>query len=175
MTRPDLSELDIALTDPAATEALGAALARAFPGAPSGAASLHLRGDLGAGKTTCVRSLLRTLGVPGLIRSPTFTLVETYRLAALTAVHVDLYRLAGPQEVEELGLRDFFAPDCLLLIEWPEKGAGALLPPDLELSLRFADPGRVARICAPRAGVGGKWLRKLGSDSTLTTYLSNLA
>jgi tRNA threonylcarbamoyladenosine biosynthesis protein TsaE len=173
MPQPDKSQIEFALTDAEATEVLGAALARAFPGAPIGPASLHLEGDLGAGKTTCVRSFLRTLGVSGLIRSPTFTLVETYRFTELTAVHVDLYRLTGEQEVEELGLRDFLGPDCLLLVEWASKGARVLPPPDLALALSFAEPGRVARIRAQGAP-GEKWLANLGSDTRLITYLSNL-
>jgi tRNA threonylcarbamoyladenosine biosynthesis protein TsaE len=173
MPQSDKSRMEFALTDAEATELLGAALAHAFPGAPTGPASLHLEGDLGAGKTTCVRSFLRTLGVTGSIRSPTFTLVETYSLTELTAVHVDLYRLTGEQEVEELGLRDFLGPDCLLLVEWPSKGARVLPPPDLALALSFAEPGRVAQIRAHGA-LGQKWLGNLGNDTRLTTYLSNL-
>jgi tRNA threonylcarbamoyladenosine biosynthesis protein TsaE len=173
MPQPDESRIEFALTAAEATEALGAALARAFPGSPNRSASLHLEGDLGAGKTTCVRSFLRTLGVSGLIRSPTFTLVETYGLAELTAVHVDLYRLTGPQQVEELGLRDFLGPNCLLLVEWPSKGAPVLPPPDLELALSFDDPGRVAHLHA-RGFVGEQWLANLRNDTRLITYLSNL-
>jgi len=173
MPQPDKSRIEFALTCVEATEALGAAFARAFPGSPSGPASLFLEGDLGAGKTTCVRSFLRTLGVSGLIRSPTFTLVETYALAELTAVHVDLYRLTGPQEVEELGLRDFLGANCLLLVEWPGNGAHVLPPPDLELALSFADPGRVARIHA-QGPLGEQWLVNLWYDTRLITYLSNL-
>jgi tRNA threonylcarbamoyladenosine biosynthesis protein TsaE len=173
MPQADESQIEFTLTDAGATEVLGAALARAFPGAPTGPASLHLEGDLGAGKTTCVRSFLRTLGVSGLIRSPTFTLVESYRLTELTAVHVDLYRLTGEQEVEELGLRDFLGPDCLLLVEWPSKGARVLPPPDLGLALGFAEPGRVARLRA-HGVLGQRWLTNLASDTRLITYLSNL-
>src|SRR6202030_1458634 len=105
--------LEFALPDALATEALGAALARAYAwgssgaGAAAGSAVIYLHGELGAGKTTCVRSLLRTLGVLGLIRSPTYTLVETYRPQGITLIHVDLYRLGGPDAVEELGLRDY--------------------------------------------------------------------
>ncbi len=173
MPPPEKSQIEFALTDAAATELLGAALAHAFPGAPTGPASLHLEGDLGAGKTTCVRSFLRTLGVSGLIRSPTFTLVETYTLTGLTAVHVDLYRLTGAQEVEELGLRDFLGPDCLLLVEWPDKGARVLPPPDLAMALSFAEPGRIARITA-HGLLGERWLGNLGNDTRLIPYLSNL-
>ncbi len=170
---PEHSQIELALSDAAATEALGAALARTFPGAASGPAGLYLEGDLGAGKTTCVRSLLRTLGVSGLIRSPTFTLVETYRVGELTCVHVDLYRLRGPTEVDELGLRDFLGSGCLLLVEWPEKGAQVLPPPDLELALRFAESGRRARLRA-RGMLGEAWIGNLWKDTRLMPYLSNL-
>jgi tRNA threonylcarbamoyladenosine biosynthesis protein TsaE len=173
MPQPEPIQIEFMLTDAEATEALGAALARAFPGAARGSASLHLEGDLGAGKTTCVRSLLRALGVSGLIRSPTFTLVETYRLGELTYVHVDLYRLNGPEEVEELGLRDFLGAGCLLLVEWPSKGARALPSPDLELSMSFADPGRRVRVHA-RGPLGENWLGNLRNDTRLIPYLSNL-
>jgi tRNA threonylcarbamoyladenosine biosynthesis protein TsaE len=175
MPQPEESPIEFALPDAEATEALGAVLARTFPGASTGSVSLHLEGDLGAGKTTCVRSLLRTLGVTGLIRSPTFTLVETYRLAGLTCVHVDLYRLNGPEEVEELGLRDFLDAGCLLLVEWPSKGATALPPPDVGLALSFADPvdGRVARLHAS-GPLGESWLGNLRNDTRLIPYLSNL-
>jgi tRNA threonylcarbamoyladenosine biosynthesis protein TsaE len=167
------SEIEYALTSVEATEALGAALAHAFPGSPAGPASLHLEGDLGAGKTTCVRSFLRTLGISGLIRSPTFTLVETYPVAGLTCVHVDLYRLAGPEAVEELGLRDFLGANCLLLIEWPSRGLAALPVPDLKLALSFAGAGRAARLHAD-GQLGLEWLSNLRSDTRLIPYLSNL-
>jgi tRNA threonylcarbamoyladenosine biosynthesis protein TsaE len=167
------TQIEWALPDADATEALGAALARAFPGASTASASLHLEGDLGAGKTTCVRSLLRTLGVSGLIRSPTFTLVESYPLAGLTCVHVDLYRLNGPQDVEELGLRDFLGAGCLLLVEWPSRGTTALPAPDLQIALSFAAAGRVMRLRA-RGAIGEQWLGDLRNDTRLTPYLSNL-
>jgi tRNA threonylcarbamoyladenosine biosynthesis protein TsaE len=170
-------DVELALPDAAATEILGAALARTFPGAERSSAALYLEGDLGAGKTTCVRALLRSCGVSGLIRSPTYTLVEAYRLdgrsAPLTCVHVDLYRLAGAGQVEELGLRDFLTAGYLLLIEWPQKGAGALPPPDLTLSLEFAADGRRARLQAATE-LGAKWLDDLRDDARLASYLPNL-
>src|SRR6202021_1712608 len=124
--------MDLHLADSGVTEALGQALARSLPAgtAPLGAV-VYLRGDLGAGKTTCVRSLLRTLGVTGVVRSPTYTLVETYDLAALTCVHVDLYRVRDLAEVDELGLRDLGGPNSLLLGEGPDKAAGYFPPPFL--------------------------------------------
>jgi len=165
--------MDLNLADSSATESLGAALARSFPGAALAPAVLHLRGELGAGKTTCVRSLLRSLGVTGLVRSPTYTLVETYVLNGLTCVHVDLYRLQAAVEVEELGLRDFVGPGCLLLIEWPEKGAAALPPADMSLTLRYLGNGRSAQLRAESA-LGGQWIENLGLDTSLVPYVTNL-
>jgi tRNA threonylcarbamoyladenosine biosynthesis protein TsaE len=170
-------DIELALPDAAATETLGVCLARAFPGAEEASAALYLEGDLGAGKTTCVRALLRSCGVSGLIRSPTYTLVETYRLdrrtPPLTCVHVDLYRLEGAGQVDELGLRDFLTPGHLLLIEWPQKGADSLPPPDLLLSLEFAAGGRRARLHAGTSR-GAAWLSNLRDDARLASYLSNL-
>ena len=198
--------MEFDLADSSVTEALGRALALAYPGvaveagmaaeqgfaaepgdARPGAGQLgaaqisgtlpgavvYLQGDLGAGKTTCVRSLLRTLGVMGLVRSPTYTLVETYRLAALTCVHVDLYRLQMLTEVDELGLRDLVGPGCLLLVEWPEKGTAALPPADLDLKLSYAGESRQASLSA-RTSQGSAWLRNLGHDNSLAPYVSNL-
>jgi tRNA threonylcarbamoyladenosine biosynthesis protein TsaE len=185
--------MDFALADSSATEALGQALARSFPGAPrrgaatAGAAAagaarpvdgspggvMYLQGELGAGKTTCARSLLRALGVAGLVRSPTYTLVETYSVAALTCVHVDLYRLQSVTEIDELGLRDLVGPGCLLLVEWPERGRTVLPPADVELILDYAGEARQARVTA-RTPLGSDWLENLGHDTSLSFYVSNL-
>jgi tRNA threonylcarbamoyladenosine biosynthesis protein TsaE len=166
-------ELDLVLADCAATEALGAALARSFPGASDGFATAYLSGDLGAGKTTCVRSFLRTLGVTGPVRSPTYALIETYPLPALTCVHVDLYRVQGPLEVEELGLRDCLSARSLLLVEWPERGRAALPAADLELALTYAGAARRARVRGPSPR-GALWVRNLRRDTSLPSYVSNL-
>ena len=166
--------MDLNLADSSATEALGQALARTMPGAvATQGAVLYLQGELGAGKTTCVRSLLRALGVTGLVRSPTYTLVETYRLDRLTCVHVDLYRLQGPLEVNELGLRDFLSAGCLLLVEWPEKGRGALPQADLEVTLTYAGAGRRARV-RPASPRGSAWVDDLRHDTRFLSYVSNL-
>ncbi len=176
--------LDFVLPDALATEALGAALARAYARgggadgggahAALGSAVIYLHGELGAGKTTCVRSLLRTLGVVGLIRSPTYTLVETYRPQGSTLIHVDLYRLGGPDAVEELGLRDYLGTDCLLLVEWAAKGGCALPPPDLEVTLTYQDDFRRALLSA-RTARGQECTAKLVHDTSLTPYVSNSA
>ncbi len=160
------------LADSSCTEMLGAALARALPSVGNGAV-VYLQGELGAGKTTCVRSLLRTLGVMGLVRSPTYTLVETYVLPHLTCVHVDLYRLQSLTEVDELGLRDSVGPGCLLLVEWPERGGGHLPAADLDLTLLYAGDRRRARLQANTL-TGAEWLKNLGRDTSLSAYVSNL-
>jgi tRNA threonylcarbamoyladenosine biosynthesis protein TsaE len=165
--------LKLKLATPAATELLGEALARSLPQAHAAGTVLYLRGDLGAGKTTCVRSLLRALGATGSVRSPTYTLLETYPLSIRTCVHVDLYRVQRPSEVDELGLRDLLDPDHLLLIEWPEKGGAAVPAADLVLLLEYADEGRLATVSG--AGEAGlSWLRELGQDNRLVPYVSNL-
>jgi tRNA threonylcarbamoyladenosine biosynthesis protein TsaE len=160
------------LTDSRATEALGAALARAFPG-PSRGAVVYLQGELGAGKTTCARSLLRALGVTAPVRSPTYTLVDSYALASLDISHIDLYRVQSALEVEELGLRDLTGPGSLIMIEWPEKGATAVPHADLEVRLTYAGESRRAALTAATPA-GEKWLANLATDTSLAPYVSNL-
>ena len=110
------------LVDEQATEAAGAALARAVRGQ---AGVLTLSGALGAGKTTLVRGLLHALGHPGTVRSPTYTLVEPYAFDDWRVLHLDLYRLAGGRDLETLGLRDELDADTLLIVEWPERAGAA--------------------------------------------------
>jgi tRNA threonylcarbamoyladenosine biosynthesis protein TsaE len=132
------------LPDADATQALGAALARALP--VGNTIVVHLSGDLGAGKTTLVRGFLGALGNRGRVKSPTYTLVESYELGARTAHHLDLYRLKTPEEAEGLGLRDLAQPGDVVLVEWPEKGAGHIPPADLAVSLRHTGAGRAATL-----------------------------
>lgn len=141
----------IELSDAAATEALGARLAQSLaPGI------VYLQGDLGAGKTTLTRGLLRELGYAGRVRSPTYTLVEPYRVASSVIYHLDLYRLADPEELEWLGLRDMLAEHALLLVEWPERGAGVLPAADLVISLEYSGSGR--RVTLGAASAAGEQL-----------------
>jgi tRNA threonylcarbamoyladenosine biosynthesis protein TsaE len=124
---------------PADTEALGARFASTLRAADDTSKSLHvvyLTGDLGAGKTTFARGFLQALGVGGAIRSPTYTLLETYDTSVVTVVHLDLYRLRDPGELEPLGLRDLALPGHLWLIEWAESGTGWL--PAADVDVRFS-------------------------------------
>ncbi len=126
------------LPDPAATEVLGRRLAALLePGLV-----IFLSGPLGAGKTCLCGAIIRALGHPGPIKSPTYTLVEPYLLRLGNVYHFDLYRLAEPEELEWLGARDYFDGGSLCLIEWPERGAGWLPPPDLVLAFAVVDGGR---------------------------------
>ena len=132
------------LPDAAATEAFGAALANALRDREG--LVVYLRGNLGAGKTTLVRGLLRALGVEGRIRSPTYTLMEPYRAGERSVIHLDLYRIADPLELNNLGIQDFPPQKTWWLIEWPERGASLLPPPDLQIDLRVDGKGREATL-----------------------------
>ena len=124
-----------------AMRAFGARLARAVLAAPASPSLLvTLSGDLGAGKTTLVGGLLAELGHVGPVRSPTYTLIEPYRLQGRDIAHCDLYRLRHPDELDDLGLRDLQGTGSVLLVEWPEKAAGRLGTADLALALDYAGP-----------------------------------
>jgi tRNA threonylcarbamoyladenosine biosynthesis protein TsaE len=141
------------LADAEATESLGGVLARAVgPGC-----RIYLHGELGAGKTTLVRGFLRALGHRGAVKSPTYTLMEAYGLERGPVYHLDLYRLADPEELEYLGLRDLEGPDVVLLVEWPERG-GRLLPgADVDVAIDYAEDGRQVVLTA-RTAVGEQLL-----------------
>ena len=129
------------------TEKLGGELlgAAPVPGAPCRIVTLS--GDLGAGKSTFARGALRALGVKGPIKSPSYTLLETYPLAAVTVVHLDLYRLKDPTELEYLGLADYHRPGHLWLVEWPEHGGSRIPRADLQFEFTIGPDGhRIERI-----------------------------
>jgi len=107
---------------------------------------VFISGALGAGKTTLVRGILRGLGYAGAVKSPTFTLVEPYRIGDHNIYHFDLYRLENPEELEFIGSRDYLAGDGLCLVEWPENGSGFLPPPDINVMIHNVNQGRIVRI-----------------------------
>lgn len=148
------------LPDESATLALGACMAAAL----QAGVVIFLLGDLGAGKTTFTRGLLAGLSYHGKVKSPTYTLVESYPLEAFTVHHFDLYRFADPEEWDDAGFRDYFGADTVCLVEWPDK-AGALLPQaDLTLELDVSGTGRTYRLIA-RTETGQSCLTRLSTPS----------
>jgi tRNA threonylcarbamoyladenosine biosynthesis protein TsaE len=120
---------------------LGEAIGRALMALSEGPLVVFLRGELGAGKTTLVGGMVSGAGITGRVRSPTYTLIEPYDAGSKRIFHLDLYRLADPQEVEPLGIRDLLTSDTILLIEWPERGGDALAPPDMEINIGYSQGG----------------------------------
>ena len=156
-------EKTLYLADEAATVAAGEALGRAC--IASGMASglvFFLGGQLGAGKTTFSRGVLRAFGHRGAVKSPTYTLVEPYEFGGeweQRVYHFDLYRLGDAEELEYMGVRDYFGPGSLSLVEWSERGAGVLPPPDIELTLQLQGEGRELTLTA-LSETGGEVLAK---------------
>jgi len=154
------------LPDPEATDALGAALAATRPAH----AVAYLHGELGAGKSTLARALLRALGVRGAIRSPTYTLIEPYQLQdGGEAVHLDLYRIAAADELEFLGLDSLAAQASLWLVEWPEHGGKALPKADLTVHLEIAGEAREA-LLEGLSTAGAEWLARIRVDPNLAHF-----
>jgi tRNA threonylcarbamoyladenosine biosynthesis protein TsaE len=141
------------LPDEAATLRLGGVLAA---GATNGLV-LHLKGELGSGKTTLARGLIQGLGHPGRVKSPTYTLLEPYSLLRLNLYHFDFYRFKDRSEWLSSGFREHFNPESLCIVEWPERAGDLLAPPDLEIQLRYDAQARTAMPVAHSAP-GEAWL-----------------
>ena len=145
---------------PEETEACGARLASTLPANHPEALHIQLHGDLGAGKTTLARGFLRALGHSDLVRSPTYTLVESYALGAITVVHADLYRLQDPDEFVALGLRDLAIAGHVWLIEWPQRAGRWLPAADLNVTLAVHPAFHSIDLAAGTA-TGAQWLARV--------------
>ncbi|WP_085717414.1 tRNA (adenosine(37)-N6)-threonylcarbamoyltransferase complex ATPase subunit type 1 TsaE [Pseudomonas sp. B28(2017)] len=155
-----MSEVTLYLADEQAMSDFGARIARIT----QGHGLIFLEGNLGMGKTTLSRGIIRGLGHTGAVKSPTFTLVEPYEIGDIRAFHFDLYRLVDPEELEYLGIRDYFEDDALCLIEWPDKGAGFLPKPDLTITISPQDSGRSLKILS-QGSRGEAWCAALALES----------
>jgi tRNA threonylcarbamoyladenosine biosynthesis protein TsaE len=151
------------LEDESATLALAGRMAACLPAAESFV--VYLQGNLGTGKTTLTRGVLRALGEQGAVRSPTYGLIAEYDTPQGRVLHLDLYRLRLPEELAALGLEDYLTENRLWLIEWPEQARGARLPPaDAVVSIEVEGAGRRLQI-APATDAGHRWVACLGPDS----------
>jgi tRNA threonylcarbamoyladenosine biosynthesis protein TsaE len=134
--------MPIYLNDTEATEQFGASLYKLLPEK----CLIFLQGDLGAGKTTLVRGFLRAAGYNGTVKSPTYNIVEEYTIAQQAVFHFDLYRLSSPEELEWIGINDYFSQHSICFIEWPDLGSGFLPKPDIIIALTQQEQGRVLLI-----------------------------
>ena len=137
-----MTEKTYFLADEAATIAMGNALAKIVRNELKQGIVVYLNGDLGAGKTTLTRGFVQGMGHKGNVKSPTYTLVEPYDLGNWQVYHFDLYRLADPEELEYMGIRDYFTDNCCCFIEWPEKGLGMLAKADINIEMAYSDEQR---------------------------------
>lgn len=144
-------------SDPQDTNLLATDLANALDSLGSAGLVVYLNGDLGAGKTTFSRYFIQACGHEGNVKSPTYTLVEPYELGARSIYHFDLYRLADPEELEFMGVRDYFTDNTLSLVEWAENGAGHLAAADLIISIEIVNEGRQFTLSAA-SHRGTQWL-----------------
>lgn len=149
-----MKQLEFLLADEQATIAVGDDLAQVVlanndqNNKAQSALIVYLNGDLGAGKTTLTRGFVRGMGHQGNVKSPTYTLVEPYELTPWQVYHFDLYRLGDAEELEYMGIRDYFAENCCCFIEWPEKGAGILAKADIVIELEYQDEQRKVELQA---------------------------
>jgi tRNA threonylcarbamoyladenosine biosynthesis protein TsaE len=142
-------------------ESMGSATDRANADSPARpGVTIYLQGNLGAGKTAFARAFLRRCGVTGRIKSPSYALLESYKVSSLYFYHIDFYRFSDPREWEDAGFRELFRPNAVVLIEWPENAADQLPSPDLHISLQYESNGRTAGLRAETER-GQQWLKTL--------------
>ena len=158
MTGERDASFEFDVPDEASMLELGQKIARAV--VSTDGCLIYFHGELGAGKTTIVRSILQTLGVTGRIKSPTYTLVEPYVFGDRTAYHFDLYRLTDPEELEFMGFRDYLTADAIFFVEWPDRGLGILPAADVHVRIRYAGSGRRV-IIEPGEGGRSQWIYSL--------------
>lgn len=152
----------LAIESPEEMERLAASYAESLPAG----FNLYLQGELGAGKTTFVRGMLRGLGYRGVVRSPTYTLVEHYRVAGRMVYHFDLYRFATANELHDIGSRDYFDGAATCLVEWPEQGRDCLPAPDITIDIAI-EGARRDLDCHAHSAAGEKYLQRLGVSSAI--------
>lgn len=172
MRESDSATLSVATAS--AMHALGERLGSALSHSPGQPLVVTLSGELGVGKTTLVRGVLRALGVEGAIRSPTYTLVEPYDSLGRAIYHLDLYRVTDPSEVEDLGVRDLLESDALLLIEWAERAQGALPAADLRIQIGYAAPGDAARAAQGNEARGVAFTASTPTGISVLTHLHSV-
>jgi tRNA threonylcarbamoyladenosine biosynthesis protein TsaE len=148
--------INLTLADESDTLDLGRRLAQGL----SPSSRLYLHGDLGAGKTTLVRGLLRGLGFEGRVKSPKFSLVEPYEFSSLSLYHFDFYRFDEPTELRDSGLLEHFDGPSVCIVEWPAKAGPQLPPPDLEIDLSSRDDGGRSAVLVARSNRGEHWLEQ---------------
>ena len=157
-----MKQISLALADEQATVAMGAKLASVTQRLNLDSLLVFLNGDLGAGKTTLTRGFVQGMGHKGNVKSPTYTLVEPYELEPWFVYHFDLYRLGDPEELEYMGIRDYFSQKFCCFIEWPEKGAGLLPQEDLIIDLQYNNTERLITLVA-QSDKGEQIINKINS------------
>lgn len=162
-----LAEVAQQLTIFAADEAAMQKLGQLFATSGISDVTVFLHGNLGMGKTTLSRGIIRGFGHTGSVKSPTYTLVEPYTVAGQQIYHFDLYRLADPEELEYIGIRDYFSEPAVRLIEWPEKGAGMLPHADVEIDIELQGQGRQLTL-QPFNDTGVELVKKLQQQIALS-------